>query len=581
MGRAPRTSPGSPAATTWWCSTGLRRRSCRPGTSCSSTRWRRACRSPTRAGWRSRASSAADASALMRGMDLTAVRIDEARRVVVRERVPGLQRLFWSPETDLALALLDDGLKVVYLGFDLAGSNFPRQAAFPLFISQGMEWLRPRGDDRLSSHIAAGATHSIGVPAAQTQVIVRAPSGDAVTSEVKDGTAAFDATAAAGIYRYTVGDVARYFAVSLTDARESDVNSRWASGRATRTGPADGQRRADPRAALALLLYSRWCCWCWSGACGAGAAAMPEFVQPAWLRSSRCRCCSPSCRVRRAGRARASGRSPPARCGRWRSPRWWSRSRARSPARSARHTDVVFALDLSSSISRESVAEALDFVNRAQGIPGTHRAGGVRRRCGGGIPGARGSEPVREVTAQVDRTGTDIGRAIEVAVGAFQDGAQRRVVLLTDGRENLGDARAAAAVARSLGVEIHADGARQARAAQRRNLRAGRDGAAAGAPARALQRARGGPRERSGPRAPRHHAQRRAAARIRGRARAGRQRLLVRGTGGQAGPARIRGHRQQRRGHRAGEQPLPGVRAGDGRAEGAACDGRARKPAVT
>jgi len=210
-------------------------------------------------------------SALMRGMDLTAVRIDEARRVVVRERVPGLQRLFWSRETDLALALLDEGLKVVYLGFDLAGSNFPRQAAFPLFISQGMEWLRPRGDDRLSSHIAAGATHSIGVPAAQTQVTVRAPSGAAVTSEVKDGTAAFDATAAAGIYRYTVGDVARYFAVSLTDARESDVNSRWASS-ARREPAQPASNDAQTLVPLwpyllvvaVVLLALEWFVWIWS-----------------------------------------------------------------------------------------------------------------------------------------------------------------------------------------------------------------------------------------------------------------------------------------------------------------------------
>ena len=210
-------------------------------------------------------------SALMRGMDLTAVRIDEARRVVVRERVPGLQRLFWSRETDLALALLDDGLKVVYLGFDLAGSNFPRQAAFPLFISQGMAWLRPRGDDRLSSHIAAGATHSIGVPAAQTQVTVRAPSGAAVTSEVKDGTAAFDATAAAGIYRYTVGDVARYFAVSLTDARESDVNSRWASS-ARREPAQPASNDAQTLVPLwpyllvvaVVLLALEWFVWIWS-----------------------------------------------------------------------------------------------------------------------------------------------------------------------------------------------------------------------------------------------------------------------------------------------------------------------------
>jgi len=70
-------------------------------------------------------------SALMRDVDLTAVRITDARRVAIGKPGPGLQRLFWSRETDLALALLDDGLKLVYLGFDLARSNFLLQAAFP------------------------------------------------------------------------------------------------------------------------------------------------------------------------------------------------------------------------------------------------------------------------------------------------------------------------------------------------------------------------------------------------------------------------------------------------------------------
>ncbi len=120
-----------------------------------------------------------------------------------------------------------------------------------------------------------------------------------------------------------------------------------------------------------------------------------------------------------------------------------------------RHTDVVFALDLSSSIARESVAEALDFINRARESPA--RIGLVVFGADAAVESLvrSGAEPVREITAQVERAGTDIGRAIEVAVGAFRDAAQRRIVLLTDGRENLGDARSAAAVARSLGVEIH------------------------------------------------------------------------------------------------------------------------------
>lgn len=61
-------------------------------------------------------------------------------------------------------------------------------------------------------------------------MIVRMPSGKSATLEAQSGSALFDATADAGIYRYTVGEVARFFAVTLTDARESDVNSRWAPG---------------------------------------------------------------------------------------------------------------------------------------------------------------------------------------------------------------------------------------------------------------------------------------------------------------------------------------------------------------
>jgi len=120
-----------------------------------------------------------------------------------------------------------------------------------------------------------------------------------------------------------------------------------------------------------------------------------------------------------------------------------------------RRTDVVFALDLSSSIARESIAGALDFVNRARESPA--RIGLVVFGSDAAVESLvrGGGEPVREITAQVERAGTDIGRAIEVSVGAFQTAAHRRIVLLTDGRENLGDARAAAAVARSLGVEIH------------------------------------------------------------------------------------------------------------------------------
>jgi Mg-chelatase subunit ChlD len=121
----------------------------------------------------------------------------------------------------------------------------------------------------------------------------------------------------------------------------------------------------------------------------------------------------------------------------------------------SRQTDVVFALDLSHSIARESVAEALDFVNRAR--ESAARIGLVVFGADAAVESAvhGGAEPVGEITSQVNRSGTDIGRAIEVAMGAFGAPAHRRIVLLSDGQENLGDARLAAAVAHSLGMELH------------------------------------------------------------------------------------------------------------------------------
>ena len=122
-----------------------------------------------------------------------------------------------------------------------------------------------------------------------------------------------------------------------------------------------------------------------------------------------------------------------------------------------RHTDLMFALDVSSSIDPDTRARALDFVNQA------FRSKAPEAQVGLVVFGADAatevflgprSEPLRDLSAEVPAEGTDIGRALEVAMGAFASEGQRRVVLLSDGRGNLGNARTASAVARSLGIEI-------------------------------------------------------------------------------------------------------------------------------
>ena len=122
-----------------------------------------------------------------------------------------------------------------------------------------------------------------------------------------------------------------------------------------------------------------------------------------------------------------------------------------------RHTDVMFALDVSSSIEPDTVAHAIEFINRAlEGKLPEARMGLVVFAADAAteLSLASRSVPVRDLTVDVPAGGTDIGRALEVAMGAFDSERQRRVVLLSDGRENAGSAAAASAAARSLGVEI-------------------------------------------------------------------------------------------------------------------------------
>jgi hypothetical protein len=124
----------------------------------------------------------------------------------------------------------------------------------------------------------------------------------------------------------------------------------------------------------------------------------------------------------------------------------------------SRHTDLVFSLDVSSSVAREPGLQALDFINRAV------VAKDVDARTALVAFGAdatvetllhREAQPVREITAHVTREGSGLARAIEVAAGTFPPKGHHRLVLLSDGAQTQGDARAAAAAAHSLGVQIH------------------------------------------------------------------------------------------------------------------------------
>ncbi|RMF83334.1 MAG: VWA domain-containing protein, partial [Planctomycetota bacterium] len=104
---------------------------------------------------------------------------------------------------------------------------------------------------------------------------------------------------------------------------------------------------------------------------------------------------------------------------------------------------VIFLLDRSNSVPREQQQQAFDFVAAATGAmrPTKDRVGviafdgrsAVEQLPGGALGIDRISEPV-----EPDRT--DIAAALRMALALFSGDTARRVVVLSDGNENVGDA---------------------------------------------------------------------------------------------------------------------------------------------
>lgn len=118
--------------------------------------------------------------------------------------------------------------------------------------------------------------------------------------------------------------------------------------------------------------------------------------------------------------------------------------------------NVFFALDRSDSIPSVQQERALDWLNHVvRDKPQTDRAGAVVFGSEAAIeatPSATFNLP--EVQAVVPTERTDVGNAIRLATAAFPETGQRRIVLLSDGNENLDDAFNAAVSARASGVSM-------------------------------------------------------------------------------------------------------------------------------
>ncbi|MFN3651717.1 MAG: glutamine amidotransferase [Armatimonadota bacterium] len=117
---------------------------------------------------------------------------------------------------------------------------------------------------------------------------------------------------------------------------------------------------------------------------------------------------------------------------------------------------VLFVLDQSDSIPPAQKRQAVELVNRAASKMKSDDLGGVLV-FGGDAYVERETGPaltLKQVHSVTSRDYTNVAGAIRLALAAFPDDAQRRLVLVSDGNENLGSAVQEAAAAASAEVQI-------------------------------------------------------------------------------------------------------------------------------
>jgi uncharacterized membrane protein len=119
-------------------------------------------------------------------------------------------------------------------------------------------------------------------------------------------------------------------------------------------------------------------------------------------------------------------------------------------------TSVVFAVDESASMSEEVKRDARQWVQDAmKGMSGQDRAAVVT--FGRDPQVQRGLTEERDhafTTSQFDDSSTSIERALRVSRSLLSNAGSRRIVLVTDGAENAGDARQESRLAAAEGIEV-------------------------------------------------------------------------------------------------------------------------------
>ena len=367
---------------------------------------------------------------VMRHVDFSKVAIEDAIRM--RPLAAG-RPLVEAVGGTLIYALEETNRKAVFVGFDLFKSDFPLRVAFPVILSNSLRWLHPAGLDQTSYQLATGQPILLPVEHGVSTVTVTTPSGRTVQGQVTRGVVSFTDTDEVGLYTLTTSRGQTQIAVNLMNAEESDNAPRplpapTASAQAAAT-PVPIQRELWPLLVMvAVLLLCAEGLLYWRRQT-AGRIRTPTSLADRWSLALRAALVIVLC----ASLARPT------------LPRWVDRM------------NVLFLLDYSDSVSLAARERAYRFAADAvKQMKGGDRAGLIVFGEQAVVDQPLQNRPALDrPKAEVRGRGTNVFQAIQLGLASLPPGQANRLVLLTDGRQNAGNALAAAQAAKDRGTDLY------------------------------------------------------------------------------------------------------------------------------
>src|SRR5216683_167691 len=367
---------------------------------------------------------------IMRQIDFAKVTIEDALRVRPLAAGKTLVEAVGGP---LIYALEERDRKALFFGFDLFRTDFPLRVAFPLILSKGLRWLSPVGLDQSSLQLQAGQPILLPVEHGVTTATVRTPSGRSVRAQVNRGMASFTDTDEVGVYAVVTGRGETKVAVNLMNADESDLTPQpvptFVEGVRPESPPVLIQRELWPFfVMLALLLFALEGFLYWRRQTG-GRLGLPRGLGDRWALGLRCALLAVLL---------LSLTKPTI-------PRWADR------------LNVTFLLDVSDSVSLAARESGYRFA--AQSVasmqPGDQAGVVVFGEEAMVDQPLRATAKLERPQAQVGGRGTNLAQALQLGLATAPPGQANRFVLLTDGRQNAGNALAVAQAAKDAGADIY------------------------------------------------------------------------------------------------------------------------------